>query len=111
MFSHVTSIANHGGNTTGISILAAQLDGKRQELLMELMPNARRMAVIYDAAVQLPAQVQELQSVARVRGVELSIFPTRKPADVVVALDAAKEPMRQPSIFSPAHYSRLPIES
>jgi putative tryptophan/tyrosine transport system substrate-binding protein len=42
---HVRSLANHGGNTTGISILASELDGKRLEILMELLPNARRIAI------------------------------------------------------------------
>jgi ABC-type uncharacterized transport system substrate-binding protein len=40
----VRSLARPGGNTTGISILATELDGKRQELLMEVVPKARRMA-------------------------------------------------------------------
>ncbi|WP_082747745.1 ABC transporter substrate binding protein [Bradyrhizobium macuxiense] len=35
---HVSSMANHGGNTTGISILARELDGKRQQILMEVLP-------------------------------------------------------------------------
>src|SRR5262245_22372384 len=42
----VASLARPGGNTTGISILATELDGKRQEILMEMLPTARRMAVI-----------------------------------------------------------------
>jgi hypothetical protein len=32
------SLANPGGNLTGASILATELDGKRQELLMEVVP-------------------------------------------------------------------------
>lgn len=87
---HVRSISNHGGNTTGISILAAQLDGKRQEILMELLPGARRMAVIFDAAVELPDQIKELENAARGRGVELSIYPVRKPEDVGPALERSK---------------------
>ena len=42
----VASLARPGGNTTGISILATELDGKRQEILMEMVPAARRMAVL-----------------------------------------------------------------
>src|SRR6478672_4420007 len=61
---HVHSIANDGGNTTGLSLLAAQLDGKRQEILMELLPNARRMATIFDADVQLAGQMKELHDAA-----------------------------------------------
>jgi putative ABC transport system substrate-binding protein len=87
---HVRSIANHGGNTTGLSLLAAQLDGKRQEILMELLPNARRIATIFDAAVQLAGQMEELQGAARARNVELSTYPVRKPEEVAAALEAAK---------------------
>jgi len=32
------SLASPGGNITGISILATELDGKRQEILMEMVP-------------------------------------------------------------------------
>jgi hypothetical protein len=38
-------LARPGGNTTGISILATELDGKRQEILMEMVPADNEMAV------------------------------------------------------------------
>jgi putative tryptophan/tyrosine transport system substrate-binding protein len=34
----VNSLAHPGGNTTGVSMLAGDLDGKRQEILIELVP-------------------------------------------------------------------------
>ncbi len=102
---HVKSIANHGGNTTGLSLLAAQLDGKRQEILMELMPNARRMAAIYDAAFEFPGQLDELRNATRAKNVELLSYPARKPEDVVAALDA-RPPARKPSISWRARCSR-----
>src|SRR5882757_5200331 len=39
----VESLANRRGNTTGMSLLSADLDGKRQELLIELFPRAKKM--------------------------------------------------------------------
>jgi len=87
---HVKSIANHGGNTTGLSLLAAQLDGKRQEILMELLPNAKRMAAIYDAAFEFPGQLDELRNATKARNVELLAYPARKPEDVGAALEAAR---------------------
>ena len=42
----VGSLAHPGGNTTGISILATELDGKRQELLTDLFPAARHIAAL-----------------------------------------------------------------
>ena len=42
----VASFARPGGNITGIYMLAAELDEKRFELLLEALPNARRVAVL-----------------------------------------------------------------
>jgi hypothetical protein len=44
----VRSLAKPGGNTTGVTILASELDGKRQEILMEAVPRARRIAALAD---------------------------------------------------------------
>ncbi len=87
---HVGSLANRGGNTTGISILATELDGKRQEILMELLPNARRMALLADATLQQPEHLATLQGLARLKGVELSVLRIEKPEDIESALDFAK---------------------
>jgi len=40
----VASLAHPGGNITGISLLSPELDGKRQEILIEAVPGARRIA-------------------------------------------------------------------
>jgi hypothetical protein len=45
----VDSLVRPGGNTTGVSILATELDGKRQELLIEAVPELRRMAALADS--------------------------------------------------------------
>jgi len=45
----VASLAEPGGNTTGISILSTELDGKRQEILLEVVPGIRRLAALADA--------------------------------------------------------------
>jgi putative ABC transport system substrate-binding protein len=86
----VSSLAHPGGNTTGISILGTELDGKRQELLMGLVPGARHIAVLADPAVSVPERLQALQEMARARGVELSVHRAAKPEDIVPAVDAAK---------------------
>jgi hypothetical protein len=38
----VASLARPGGNITGVSIFGAELDGKRLEILMEIVPGIRR---------------------------------------------------------------------
>src|SRR5262245_20978033 len=57
----VASLARPGGNTTGISILATELDSKRQEILMEMVPAARHVAVLADANTAAPQNMQALQ--------------------------------------------------
>jgi putative ABC transport system substrate-binding protein len=70
----VKSFAHPEGNTTGISILASELDGKRQELLMEMLPDARRIGALADVNTSGPEHLRTLEDDARSRGVELSIY-------------------------------------
>ena len=42
----VASLAHPGGNTTGVSMLAGDLDGKRQEILIEVVHGLRRMGAL-----------------------------------------------------------------
>jgi putative ABC transport system substrate-binding protein len=84
------SLARPGGNTTGVSILATELDGKRQEILIEAVPGLRRMAALADAHTSTPKHVQALQDGARARGVELLIHWVARSEEVVPAIDAAR---------------------
>ena len=54
----IGSLANPGGNTTGISILATELDAKRLEILKQILPAARRIALLRDPSNSAPARVQ-----------------------------------------------------
>jgi putative tryptophan/tyrosine transport system substrate-binding protein len=84
------SLARPDGNTTGISILAPELDGKRQEILIETVPGVRRMAALADPKVGTPKQLEMLQETARRRGVDLAIYFAGTPAEIVPAMDKAK---------------------
>jgi putative tryptophan/tyrosine transport system substrate-binding protein len=86
----VNSLPRPGGNTTGLSVLATELDGKRQEILIEAVPGIRRMAAIADTNTTAAAQFQALQYAARARGVELSIHRITRPEEIPAAIDAAK---------------------
>jgi ABC-type uncharacterized transport system substrate-binding protein len=86
----VRSLATPGGNTTGVSLLAPELDGRRQDLLMELLPGARRMAALADPNTTMPHQMLALQNEVRARGVELEIHRAEHLEDVVPAIHAAK---------------------
>jgi putative ABC transport system substrate-binding protein len=86
----VKSLARPGGNTTGISLLSPELDGKRQEILMEAVPGARRMAVLADSRVTPAHHLQTLQEGARALGVELSVFGVTKLEEIAPAIESAK---------------------
>jgi putative tryptophan/tyrosine transport system substrate-binding protein len=80
------SMARPGGNTTGVSILAPELDVKRLEILHEFVPQARRIAVLADpSTISTRAQ---LTSAARDLGVELVVFEAQNPAEIGGPLDA-----------------------
>jgi putative ABC transport system substrate-binding protein len=83
----VPSLAKPGGNTTGVSIFATELDGKRQDLLIEALPGLRRMAALADTTQPLRGA---LQDAAHARGVELFIQPVARPEEIAPAIDAAK---------------------
>jgi putative tryptophan/tyrosine transport system substrate-binding protein len=86
----VHSLAKPGGNITGISIFATELDGKRQELLMEVVPNARRMAVLADPNSTDARRLRPLEDAARASNVELSIQMVDNADKIVPAIDLAK---------------------
>jgi len=86
----VATLARPGGNITGISLLSLELDGKRQEILIEAVPGARRIAAMADAKATPSYHLQALEHAARSRGVELSVFLVRGPEEIVSAIDAAK---------------------
>src|SRR5271156_942201 len=85
----VRSLAHPGGNTTGITLFD-ELNGKRLEILMEVVPDARRIAILADSKVTQPAELQALQNGARAHGVELVIFTVRVPEEITPAMDKAK---------------------
>ena len=57
----VDVFARPNGNTTGISILATELDGKRQEILIEAVPGVRRMAALADTGTLTEMKARALQ--------------------------------------------------
>jgi len=86
----VASLAHPGGNTTGISILATELDGKRQDILMEMVPAARHMALLADANTAAPQNVRVLRETASARGVELAVHLVDRPERIVPEIEEAR---------------------
>jgi putative ABC transport system substrate-binding protein len=86
----VRSLAKPGGNTTGITILASELDGKRQEILIEAVPGVRRIAALVDSNVSTASHLAALKDAASARGIELSIHSVVRAEDIGRAIDEAR---------------------
>jgi putative ABC transport system substrate-binding protein len=86
----VDSMARPNGNTTGISILATELNGKRLEILIELVPGLHRMGALSDSNTTTDSKLHELQEVARAHNIELSIHQVAKGEEISAAIDAAQ---------------------
>lgn len=86
----VPSLARPGGNATGLSLLSSDLDGKRLDLLVEVMPGARRMAALADPATTSPQHLQMLIEAARAHGIELLIVEAKRPDEIAVSIEMAK---------------------
>ncbi len=87
----VASLAEPKGNTTGVSLLSTELNGKRQEILIEALPAIKRMAILADTASISRRQLQNLQDAGRARGVEFSIHGLTKREEIEGAINAAKD--------------------
>jgi putative ABC transport system substrate-binding protein len=87
----VASLARPGGNVTGLSSQGDDLAGKRLELLREVVPGLRRVAIL--ANVGNPFSVMELgegQAAARTLGLEFDALEIRRAEDIVPAFEAIK---------------------
>jgi ABC-type uncharacterized transport system substrate-binding protein len=88
----VTSLAQPGGNVTGLSSQATDLAGKRVELLREVVPNLRRLAIM--ANVGYPAAVldmREAEAAARLLGLEAVTSEIRRAEDIASGLEALRD--------------------
>jgi putative tryptophan/tyrosine transport system substrate-binding protein len=86
---HVANLAHPGGNVTGVSILASELNAKRLELLNAAVPTAVRVAVLWDPATgtfHLPA----MYAVAARLGLALNVREVRRAEDLGDAFESAR---------------------
>ena len=86
----MSSLARPGGNITGLSLLSPELDGKRQEILIEAVPGVRKIAVLADSTATKSAHLQELQQAAHDRGVEALVRGVARRDDVITAINDVK---------------------
>jgi putative ABC transport system substrate-binding protein len=84
------SLAKPGGNITGVSLLTPELDGKRQEILIEAVPGIKKIAALAHSAITTKEHLDQLRESARAHGVDMPVFLFAKADEIGAALDAAK---------------------
>jgi putative ABC transport system substrate-binding protein len=79
----VASLTHPGGNVTGVSYMLHELNGKRLELIKEVVPKLHRVAILGDRNHQnYKVQMTQLEAAAKVLGLQLQPVQVRKPEDL-----------------------------
>jgi ABC-type uncharacterized transport system substrate-binding protein len=85
----VASLARPGGNITGLSVQAADVAGKRLELLRETVPRLRRLAVMAHAGFPDAAlEIGHVEAAAHAQGIEVAPLQIRRAQDIVTAFES-----------------------
>ncbi len=98
----VSSLARPGGNVTGLTVLAADLGGKRLELLKESFPKVVRVAFLWRSGGprgKLP--FTEMESAAKAFGFKLKSLPVQDLNDFQPAFEAANKEGAQALVTTP----------
>jgi putative tryptophan/tyrosine transport system substrate-binding protein len=85
----VDNLSRPGGNVTGLSLQGPDVAGKRLELLRQMVPGLRRLAIMVD--VGYPAankEFAECQTAARALGLEAIVLELRSPEDIATAFES-----------------------
>lgn len=88
----VPSLARPGGNITGIAGLAAEVSGKRIELLGELLPGLKRIGLLTNTSDPFARPfIAESRAAAEKLGIEIALADVRRPQDVAPAYGTLKK--------------------
>ena len=87
----VASLAQPGGNITGISNLSPELSGKRLELLKEVIPKVHRVAVLALSTGAMQTSIKETEAAAQSLRLQLQLLEVKAPDEIESAFDAAKK--------------------
>jgi putative ABC transport system substrate-binding protein len=98
----VSSLARPGGNITGLNVMAADLDGKRLELLKESFPKVARVALLWQSGgTRGNLILTEMEAAAKALGLTLQSLPVRSLDDFEGAFARAKRDGAQALITTP----------
>jgi putative tryptophan/tyrosine transport system substrate-binding protein len=87
----VASLARPGGNITGLSLQQTDLGNKRLELLREVVPDLRRLAIIGNVGnPSIPLEMDDVRAAAQMLGVDVVTLDIRRAEDIAPAFDALK---------------------
>jgi putative tryptophan/tyrosine transport system substrate-binding protein len=87
----VPSLGHPGGNITGVAVNASDMAGKRVQLLKDLVPNLKRVAMLTHPPHPTNAmQLQGAEAAARTVGVQVEAVPVHGAADLASALKALR---------------------
>ena len=92
--SFVSNLAKPEGNITGLSLLTRELAGKRLELLREVVPDAKRIAVLGNTASSTKAkgsQWNEVEAAAQAMGLQLHVPEVRGSKDLGNAFSSMRK--------------------
>jgi putative ABC transport system substrate-binding protein len=87
----VASLARPGGNITGLTSVSPELDGKRLELLKEMLPRLTRVAILWnpiEPGVRL--SLRETETAARTLGIQIVSVEMHAQKDLQSAVERAK---------------------
>ena len=85
----VATLARPGGNVTGVTNQATDLAGKRLELLREVLPGLRRLAIMANPDYSYGVlEVAEAQAAVSRLGIEVANFTIRRAEDIAPAFEA-----------------------
>ena len=88
----VTSLSRPGGNVTGLSQLAADLGGKRIEILREIVPGLKRLAILANVGNPVTAsEIRQVQEAAHSLGLEIVNSEISRGEDIAPAIEALKD--------------------
>jgi ABC-type uncharacterized transport system substrate-binding protein len=87
----VASLAQPGGNVTGLSVQAAELAGKRLEFAREVVPQLHRLAIMFNVGNAQPVlEMGETQAAARMLGLEVAPLVIQRAEDIAPAVQGLK---------------------
>jgi putative ABC transport system substrate-binding protein len=86
----VASLAHPGGNVTGLGTLATEVEGKRLELLKEMVPRIARIGILFNMSnPALQPQWKEAARAAESAGLQVQLLDVRTRRDLELRFDAA----------------------